>query len=196
MATLTGFDPQIAKAQFEQRIQSLEEDTKRCFWEIPGGPGEAYFPPVLYAFATIDYFSSYWAGWNDSGRDKNKNQTDRLVYFMVKYLGYREKESKIAVNIWRHKLMHTGEPRDLKATNLTERYHWKIGINLPNHMILTLIAKPGDYELQFDCYAIVRDLRTGVLGPSGYLSDLGGSTDLQSRFVDCFNEMENYTTHL
>ncbi|MCI0563521.1 MAG: hypothetical protein MN733_34025, partial [Nitrososphaera sp.] len=151
---------------------------------------------VLYALATIDYFSSYWAGWNDRGRDKNKKQTVRLVGFMVKYLGYHEKESKIAVNIWRHKLMHTGEPRVLKATNSTERYHWKIGVNLPSHMTLTSIAAPDDYELQFDCYAIGRDLRAGVLGPTGYLTDLRGSTDLQGKFVDCFNEMESYTIEL
>lgn len=196
MAILTSFDARVAETQFEQRIQSLEEDTKRCFWEISGGPAKAFFPPVLYALATIDYFSSYWAGWNDPGRDKNKKQTVRLVGFMVQYLGYHEKESKIAVNIWRHKLMHTGEPRVLKAINSPERYHWKIGVNLSSHMILTSITAPNDYELQFDCYAIGRDLRAGVLEPSGYLTDLRGSTDLQGKFIACFNEMESYTIKL
>ena len=196
VGTLNSFDTQLAETQFEQRIRSLEEDTKRCFWTIPGGPGEAYFPAVLYAFATIDYFSSYWAGWNDSGGDRNKKQTVRLVDFIKKYLGYQEKESKIAVNIWRHKLMHTGEPRVLTTKNSTERYHWGIGVNLPSHMVLTQVTAPNEYELQFDCYAIGRDLRAGVLGASGYLTDLRNNTNLQRKFVDCFNEMETYTIDL
>jgi hypothetical protein len=69
MASVTTFDPQTARAQFEERLDSLEADTNRCFWKIPGGPGEAYFPPVFYAFATIDYFSSYWMerlGWRSN----------------------------------------------------------------------------------------------------------------------------------
>lgn len=196
VSTLSSFDAQLAETQFERRIRSLEEDTRRCFCNIPGGPGEAYFPAVLYAFATIDYFSSYWAGWNDSGGDKNKKQTVRLVDFIKKYLGYKEKESKIAVNIWRHKLMHTGEPRVLKAKNSMERYHWKIGVDLLSHMMLTPVTSPNEYELEFDCYAIGRDLRTGVLGATGYLTDLRNSTDLQRKFVACFNEMESYTIKL
>lgn len=196
MGTLSSFDAHLAERQFEQRIRSLEEDTSRCFCRLPGGPGEAYFPAVLYALATIDYFSSYWAGWNDSGGDKNKNQTLRLVEFIKKYLRYEEKESKIAVNILRHKLMHTGEPRALRAKNSMERYHWRIGVGLPGHMELTLVTAPHEYELQFDCYAICHDLRTGVLGASGYLADLRNSTDLQTKFVACFNEMEAYTISL
>ncbi len=190
------FDADSAREQYEQRIHSLEEDTKRCFWEIPGGPGKAFFPPALYAFATIDYFSSYWAGWNGAGADRTKKQTPRLVGFMTKYLGYQEKESKIAVAIWRHKLMHTSEPRVLSAAGSRERYHWKLGVDLPNHMALISVAAAHEFELQFDCYAIGRDLRRGVFGPSGYLNDLINSTDLQCKFVDCYNEMESYTIKL
>ncbi len=190
---LTTFNAQSARAQFENRIGSLEADTKRCFWEIPGGPGAAFFPAVLYAFATIDYFSSYWAGWNDSGGDRAKNQTNRLTSFMVKYLGYAAKESKIAVNIWRHKLMHTGEPRVLRARTGSERYLWETGINLQNHLKLDPTGAPNEFAIRFDSYAIVRDLRIGVFGSSGYLQDLSASQDLQQKFLACFNEMETYT---
>jgi hypothetical protein len=58
MPTLTRFDPRDARRQFEERIRSLDADTNRCFCEIEGGPGKAFFPPVFYAFATIDYFSA------------------------------------------------------------------------------------------------------------------------------------------
>jgi hypothetical protein len=196
VVSLNHYNSNLAETLFEQRIRSLEEDTRRCFIEIPGGPGEAFFPAVLYAFATIDYFSSYWVGWNESGGIKSKKQTVRLVDFMKRYLGYQEKESKIAVNIWRHKLMHTSEPRVLRANYSNERYHWRVGVGLPSHMKLRLIAAPNEYELQFDCYAICRDLRAGVLGVSGYLADLRNGPDLQRKFISCFNEMENYTINL
>jgi hypothetical protein len=119
VATPTVFDPQAARTQFGSRIASLESDTKRCLCDIPRGPGPAFFPAVLYAVATIDYFSSYWAGWNESTKTRHNkgsaSQTERLVAFLVKYLGYDERASRVGVAIWRHKLMHTGEPRAVRA---------------------------------------------------------------------------------
>ncbi len=193
MAPLTAFDPQTARAQFEDRIASLDADVKRCFSDIPGGPGPAFFPAVLYAVATIDYFSSYWAGWNDSGGDRSKNQSDRLVGFLVNYLGYDQRASKVAVAIWRHKLMHTGEPRVVKAKRSGERFLWQTGLNLQDHMKLAPTGNPNDLVLRFDLHVVVSDLRRGILDPAGYLADLCASLDLQRKFVDCYNEMENYT---
>lgn len=187
------FDLVGARGQFENRINSLEADTNRCFWEIQGGPGKAYFPPVMYALATIDYFSSYWAGWNDSKRDPAKKQTVRLSDFMQRYLKYGKKESLIAVAMWRHKLLHTGEPRVLRSTNGKERYLWQTGINLKSHLKLDPGSTPGEFWLRFDCDVMVRDLHTAVLGRSGYFHDLCASPELQRKFLDCFNEMENYT---
>ena len=192
MAASTVFDAQFARAQFEERIGSLEADTNRCFWQIPGGPGFAYFPPVLYALATIDHVSSYWAGWNDRGRDRSKSQTVRLVDFMVKYLGYDRRASQVGVAIWRHKLMHTGQPRVLNGKTSGDRFIWETGIGLSDHMTLQPTGTPNEFILRFDSYAVVGDLRRGVLGPSGYVSDLCASTALQKLFLDCLNEMESY----
>lgn len=196
MATLTVFDPQAARVQFEDRINSLDSDIKRCFVDIPGGPGPAFFPAVLYAVATIDYFSSYWAGWNDSAGDRSKNQTVRLVGFLVKYLGYDDRASKVGVAIWRHKLMHTGEPRAVKAKTTGERFVWETGTDLRDHMKLTSTGNPNEYILRFDLHAVVSDLRRGILGTPGYLADLCGFPDLQQKFLDCYYEMENYTVNL
>lgn len=195
MATVTNFDPQTARAQFEERLGSLEADTNRCFWKIPGGPGEAYFPPVFYAFATIDYFSSYWAGWNDPAGDRTKRQTVRLVDFMVEYLGYDQRASKIAVAIWRHKLMHTAQPRVLRSRNGIDQFTWETGIQLKDHVTLSATGKPNEFMVRFDSYAVVCDLRQGVFGRTGYLADLCASRDLQQRYLTCFNEMENYTVN-
>lgn len=195
MATLALFDPNSARVQFENRIASLESDTRRCFCDIPGGPGPAFSPAVLYALATIDYFSSYWAGWNDNSGDRSKKQTDRLVDFLVKYLGYDQRASKVGITIWRHKLMHTGEPRVVKAKN-GERIIWETGINLQDHMKLTPTTNPNEFILRFDSNTVVSDLRCGILSASGYLADLCTSPDLQQKFLCCHNEMENYTINV
>jgi hypothetical protein len=193
MASIEAFDPQAAYSQFYERIRSLDADTRRCFWPIPGGPGAALFPPVLYAFATIDYFSSYFAGWNDNRGDRNKKQTVRIVDFMTTYLGYGQRASTVAVNIWRHKLMHTGEPRVLLAKNGVDRFTWATGNGLAAaHMRLIPTGMPNERILCFDSYTIVADLHRGVFGPSGYFHDLCTTPDFQQRFLDCQKEMENY----
>jgi hypothetical protein len=43
------FDISEAEKRFNERIQSLEWDTERCFWKIPDRPDLpfAHYPPVL-----------------------------------------------------------------------------------------------------------------------------------------------------
>jgi len=81
-----------ARELFRARIDSLEHDTKRCFWLInePSAPGPAFFPAVMYCFSTLDYFSSFWAGWNQT-KHHGQNQTDRMIAFSEKYLLYPRK---------------------------------------------------------------------------------------------------------
>lgn len=111
----------------------------------------------------------------------------------MKYLGYEQRASTVAVAIWRHKLMHTGQPRVLLARNGVDRFTWETGINLKDHVTLSPTRTPNEYMVRFDSYAIVRDLQRGILGASGYFSDLCASTDRQQKFLACLNEMENYS---
>jgi len=193
---MTNSELALTRTRFRERIDSLEHDTIRCFWDIrdSGAPGCAFFPPVMYAFATIDYFSSHWAGWNKSVA--GKDQTVRMTDFMDTYLLYPRKESQIAINFWRHKLMHTAEPRMLRNANNDEVYHWKIGKNLQRHMILVQVTTPNGFSLEFDPFVLVRDLREGVFGPRGYFQDLQVSGDLQNKYCQCFQEMDSYTVKL
>ena len=52
---MATFGREWAERVLRERLDSLDNDTRRCFWPIPGGPGPAFFPAVLYGFATIDY---------------------------------------------------------------------------------------------------------------------------------------------
>jgi len=193
---MTETDFLLARSRLRERIDSLQNDVSRCYWDLrhPGAPASAPFPAVMYAFATIDYLSSYWAGWNQSG--PGKSQTNRLTDFMRKYLLYPNKESQIAVNFWRHKLMHTAEPRILRNADNSEIYIWEIGTPLRSHMMLLPTHEPTTFKLQFDPFALVRDLRDGVFGPQGYFSDLQVSADLQANYEQCETEMESYRINL
>jgi len=178
---------------FSERIDSLERDIKRCFWPINelGAPGPAFFPPVMYCFATLDYFSSFLAGWNQSS-PSGKNQTDRMVDFSEKYLLYPRKESQIAIHFWRHKLMHTAEPRVLEEKSTHELYYWSIGTDNENHMTLVSTDDPKKFKLHFSPLAFVNDLREGIFGPSGYFKDIQYDVDLQRKYRSCYSEYESY----
>jgi hypothetical protein len=101
----------------------------------------------MYCFATLDYFSSCWAGWNRSG--PGKDQTARLIDFMTKFLLYGRKEATLAVHFWRHKLMHTSEPRVLRNKDNDEFYIWRTGTELDRHMELARLTDQ-QYRLDFD----------------------------------------------
>lgn len=168
----TAGDIGRARDLFRDRIDSLEHDTNRCFWPIsdPGAPGPAFFPAVMYCFATIDYFSSFWAGWNRHA-PQDQNQTDRMAAFQEKYLLYPRKEGQIAIHFWRHKLMHTAEPRRLRDPVTNEEYLWSTGASKQHHMRL-VAEDPQRFLLHFCPLVFVRDLRDGVFGPEGYLPQL------------------------
>ncbi len=89
------FDAAEAERLLRERLDSLENDTKRCFVPIAGLQA-APFPAVLYAFATVDYLSSCWKGWN---RKPGGDQTKRLVQFLMKFCRYGKRESRIAVEV-------------------------------------------------------------------------------------------------
>lgn len=193
MTPMTSGELHQIRELFRGRIDSLEQDTQRCFWPIsdPNAPGFAFFPPVMYCFATLDFFSSLWAGWNQSA-PRGQNQTDRMVEFLEKYLLYPRKETQIAVHFWRHKLMHTAEPRVLKNSSIQETYIWSIGISHENHVSLVGTNDPRVFKLHFSPLAFVKDLREGIFGPSGYYRDIQGNLDIQEKYKTCFSEYEDY----
>jgi hypothetical protein len=185
----------LARSLFRGRIDSLRNDVMRCFWPITNAsaadgtpspaiiyrpPQYAPFPAVMYCFAAIDYFSSFWEGWNASSspnRLADRNQSKRMTDFLCKFFGYPRREAFLAINVWRHKLMHTSEPRIVRSTE-PRAYVWAVGAGgsyrvgevEAHHMRLEeLPATPKDANrslLYFDCHEFVRDLDEGVFGPT------------------------------
>lgn len=102
----------------------------------------------------------------------DEKSNDSIGGLHVTYLVYERRASTVAVAIWRHKLMHTAQPRDLHAKNGIDRFTWETGINLKDHVTLSPTGTPNEFMVRFDSYAVIHDLRRGVLEPSGYFSDL------------------------
>ena len=181
-----------AKRRLEERLNSLDNDAKRAFFPIEG-TAFAPFPIAMYAFATIDYFSSFWAGWNDIAKRPSvdtRTQTKKMADFLEKYLLYPQKESQLAISIWRHKLMHTGQPRILQEN--AKRHGWRITDRAPDHWRLNQI-EPDEYILSIGIFDLAQDLRVGVFGPNGYFEKLRYDTILQSQWQKFKQEIENYT---
>lgn len=189
---LTTAELEDGRHAFEARIHSLEVDTKKCL--STSTPGIAFFPPVLYAFATLDFFSSYWAGWNQGG--PARNQTDRMVSFAEQFLSYPRKEAQVAVNIWRHKLMHTSQPRVVENADTGERYLWSTGHETAVHMKLVATATSNEFRLHFAPLRFSKELRVAVFGPNGYFGKLSTSSDLQLKWRSCNTEFESYKIRL
>ena len=147
----------------------------------------------MYSFATIDYFSSFWAGWNDRNSrpaaDK-RNQTKRMADFLEKFLVYPQKESQLAIAVWRHKLMHTGEPRLLKE-NATV-YNWSISDQTSKHWAVESTGK-DECLLNIGIYNLISDLRQGVFGPQGYFWELRRDENLQNHYAAVLEEIQSYS---
>ena len=80
------------------------------------------FPSILYGlimkvFGMIDLASVYWRG-------EKGEQTDRMRAFMDRYLSTCTEANDVALQMWRHTLMHTGKPRRLLDEKTNLEYSW------------------------------------------------------------------------
>lgn len=104
------------KNWFVRKIESLERDSYRAFTDKIKikhslGQGTAPFPIVLFCMSTLDFFSAAYFGYSEKKRKRNRlNQTERMTKFLSKYLSYDEHVSRIALDVFRHKLVHLAEP--------------------------------------------------------------------------------------
>jgi hypothetical protein len=116
--------------------------------------------------------------------------------FLEKYLNYPQKESQVALEIWRHKLMHTAEPRPLRDAQTAEVYVWLhhgIPGALPRNEHWKFHRNGARVIFQMGLPYLIEDLRKGVLGNNGYFEELCQSKVLQINLEKFFQEMGGYT---
>ncbi len=178
---------------FRERLNSLRNDIGRAF--VSNDFGCAPFPVAMYSFATIDYFSSHWMGLIDPANqssNSNRNQTQRMADFLKQYLEYPPFESQLAINLYRHKLMHTAEPRSLKEKDGSKSYDWLLADRSSKHWT---IENRGDAPHLFHCglWNLLDDLERAVFSPSGYFKDLTKDSNLQGNWKRFHTEMDSYS---
>jgi hypothetical protein len=176
-----------ATSMIRERITSLENDVRRCFVPILGGPDLAPFPAVMYAMATLDYLSSCFEGWNDTrGSDGNvvagRNQTNRMVKYLVHYCHYDDLTARLGVTIGRHKLMHTGEPRRLRRDGQEQLIDWGIVSGAPRGLTALGAMDGVVTSVLIDPSRLAEEFRDATFREGGYLSCLRRSIDLAHKF--------------
>lgn len=119
-----------------------------------------HFPYTTYGFtmclfSKLDLFSQYWF-------PTETDQTKKMVSFLGEYLNYSEKESEIAVQLWRHKLMHTSEPRILTEAITGKRYGWLLQHELDVEKHWRFQGNADPRILSVGVLNLASDLRSGL----------------------------------
>lgn len=122
---------------------------------------------MIYCFARIDLFSAYWEG-------SRSDQTRRMVDFMTNYMQFEKEACWVAVQMWRHQLMHTGEPRYLRDESRGITYTWLLQWweHLPADQHFRLDSGKIDIGLVY----LIRNLKTAL---GKFLHDISGDLQLQ-----------------
>jgi hypothetical protein len=136
------------------------------------------FPRTLYGYVTasfsfIDLLSGYCYG-------DRMSQTKRMRRLLVDYMGASRDAAAVAVKLWRHTLMHTGNPWTLVERSSRKRYSWLLHWreHLPRDQHMKLQPPPGGEVLNVSLLYLVDDLLSGA---QQLFADVGGSAALRKR---------------
>lgn len=167
--------------ELSEEVEGLDREIRVIYEEIvsPRWNIETRrYPQTLYgyvmkSFSMIDVLSVYWSG-------ETRWQTPRMMRFLMRYFGADRVPAYIAVQMWRHTLMHTGVPREFVFEGITYRWllHW--GDELPSEQHLTLSDAGRQKILNMSLLQLVDGLRSAV---QTYFRDLNSDTTLQGNLV-------------
>lgn len=113
---------------------------------------------VMGGFSLLDRFSQLAVA--------DDRQTPRMVEFAVRWLKYDPMLSNIAVQMWRHGLMHTGQPQRLIDSRAGNTWRWLLhwgSSHLPREQHMTWSTSgPGENILNFALLHFLDDLHASV----------------------------------
>jgi hypothetical protein len=170
---------------FEREVQEVYKTLVLPHWggELHGFPYTLY-GYMMTCFAHIDLLSAYWKG-------NEHSPTERMIDFMEKYISPNREASSVAVQMWRHKLMHTSEPRFLTNQTTGKVYkwllHWREHLPIEQHFIFqeTTDSKILNIGLMY----LIEDITRGA---EKYLTDLASSHQLQKNYEQFQNVLDSY----
>lgn len=167
-------------------IDRLESEANEVFNKLvlPTWGGELHgFVETLYGymlrvFSHIDLLSSYWRG-------SNKYQSMRMVDFMDEHMSHGREAHSVAVQVWRHQLIHTAQPRPLKDPSSNKIIYWLLqwgDRHLPKEQHFTFSETESQIILNLGALYLIEDLRKSA---AVYCDELSTSFPLQ-RNADTF----------
>ena len=167
--------------EIRKQIDALEKEVEAVYSALvlPHWLKELHgFPQTLYGymmrvFAFVDLLSAYWKG-------NNKNQSSRMIAFMNKYMRPEQEANSVALQMWRHKLMHTAQPRPLKDARTGKTYCWLLHWHdhLPKERHYTFNDTTDTRILNIGLVYLIGDLKQAALN---YEAELLASVELQSK---------------
>ena len=173
---------EVLGSQLQKELERLDTEARTIYRELvlPNwGKTLHGFPDVLYGFmmgvyARVDLASAYWKGSFES-------QTRRMVGFLDVYVSSDHEANSVSVQMWRHKLMHTSQPRFLRNETTNKIYCWLLHWweHLPSEQHYTFVETNDSRILNIGLIYLISDLKRGI---ERFLQDLGASADLKSKF--------------
>ena len=113
---------------------------------------------IMGCFAFVDLLSKL--------SQSSPNQTDRMIGFMEAHIGERRLANEIAIQMWRHALMHTGNPQRLIEKDSGATYLWLLhwGRNhMPPDQHMTFRELPsGERVLNTALFFLIEDVLRGA----------------------------------
>jgi hypothetical protein len=176
--------------QFSREVNEVYSRLVLPTWgtDLHGLP-DALYGYMLGVFARIDLASAYWQG-GDVG-----SQTARMVGFMEAFLGRPSDLCAVAVQIWRHKLIHTAQPRPLKhpTTGIVHRWllHW--GEHLLESQHFTLSESGEMAVLNLGLVYLIADLQRGL---ESFVGAAASDPTMQANMERFEHKLWNYTLSL
>ena len=159
--------------------QQLIEEANTIFEKLVTPTWENHthhYPATLYAylmaaFSRLDLYSRLWDG------DSGVRQTPRMRSFLAHYLARDPLADALAIQLWRHTLMHTSRPRQLRERESGHIYkyllHWGAPqLPIEQHYVVR------DFKLSLGLQYLLNDFDQVL---QAYLADLNTSRDLQAK---------------
>ena len=145
-------------------LRALDTEVRIVYEELVlphwGSSDRHGFPRTLYgyvmnAFAFVDLLSQY-----RTGSTATRGQTRRMTNLMVDCLASPRQEAETAVRLWRHTLMHTGNPRRLVDESSMRRLRWLLHWreHLPREQHMTFSRASNETILNLGAMYLVEDL--------------------------------------
>ena len=178
------------------RINSLEKDVQYCLMENNSPKQYAPFPALLYCFSTIDLLGSLLEGDASRKADTTNNSKRYMKWFM----NYTIEQTNLLIGIFRHKLVHLGQPKPVYTDKQGKKFTWIYHHNdaekhLKIEEVHLSISITSTYSIQvthqfnISIMQYMFDIKDSVERSTGYLNALETTPALQTTFINAIEQI-------